>query len=185
MGAMLPAKPCLPTRAPSPPPGPDWLHEIKHDGFRMLAVRDGGRVRLISRRGLDWGDRFPAVVAAVDSLALHSCTIDGEVIASNADGLADFELLRYRRRDAAVTLVAFDLLQIDGRDLRDEPIETRKAELARLLTGCSRSRSSSTVPTTIPARSCSSTPASSVARALSASGTARATRAAGRATGSR
>jgi len=67
---------------------------------------------------------------------VRPCTIDGEVIASNADGLADFELLRYRRRDAAVTLVAFDLLQIDGRDLRDEPIETRKAELARLLTGC-------------------------------------------------
>ena len=64
---------------------------------------------------------------------MHTCTIDGELIASNADGLADFELLRYRRRDAAVTLVAFDLLQLDGRDLRDE---ARKAELAPLLTGC-------------------------------------------------
>src|SRR6516162_4093584 len=133
---MLPAKPCLPTSAPCPPVGPEWLHEIKHDGYRMLAHHDGGRARLISRRGFDWGDRFPAIVAAVEALAVRTCTIDGEVIASNADGLADFELLRYRRRDAAVTLVAFDLLQIDGRDLRDEPIETRKAELARLLDGC-------------------------------------------------
>ena len=58
------------------------------------------------------------------------------MIASNADGLADFELLRYRRRDAAVTLVAFDLLYVDGRDLRREPIEARKAELARVLDGC-------------------------------------------------
>ena len=91
---------------------------------------------LISRRGLDWGDRFPTIVAAVEALAARSCIIDGEVIASDGNGLADFELLRYRRRDAAVTLVAFDLLHIDGRDLRGEPIEARKAELARLLAAC-------------------------------------------------
>jgi bifunctional non-homologous end joining protein LigD len=73
---MLPAKPCLPTSAPSPPVGPDWLHEIKHDGYRMLANHDGSRVRLISRRGFDWGDRFPAIVAAVEALAVRTCTID-------------------------------------------------------------------------------------------------------------
>jgi len=133
---MLPMKICLPTRAAAPPDGPDWLHEIKHDGFRMIARRDSERTRLISRRGLDWGDRFPAVVAAVEALAVRSCTIDGEVIASRDDGLADFELLRYRRRDAAVSLVAFDLIELDGRDLRHERIETRKAELSRLLAGC-------------------------------------------------
>ena len=55
---MLPPKPCLPTRAPSPPAGPDWLHEIKHDGFRMIVWRDGERVRVISCHGRDWGDRF-------------------------------------------------------------------------------------------------------------------------------
>ena len=70
---MLPLKPCLPTGAPSPPVGPNWLHEIKHDGFRMLARRDSERVRLISRRGVDWGDRFPLVVAAVEALAARSC----------------------------------------------------------------------------------------------------------------
>jgi ATP-dependent DNA ligase len=70
----------------------------------MLGVRDGERTRLISRHGRDWGDRFRAVVAAVEALGARSCIIDGEVIASRKDGLADFELLRYRRRDAAVTL---------------------------------------------------------------------------------
>jgi ATP-dependent DNA ligase len=59
---MLPLKICFPTRAATPPAGPDWLHEIKHDGYRMLAGRDGERTRLISRRGLDWGDRFRGIV---------------------------------------------------------------------------------------------------------------------------
>jgi bifunctional non-homologous end joining protein LigD len=123
---MPPLKICLPTRAAAPPAGPDWLHEIKHDGFRMLAVREGDRARLISRRGLDWGSRFPPIIAAVEALVARTCTIDGELIACDGDGLADFELLRRRRRDAAVTLVAFDLIELDGRDLRREPIETRE-----------------------------------------------------------
>jgi ATP-dependent DNA ligase len=123
-------------RAAAPPAGPDWLHEIKHDGFLMIAHRDGERARLISRRGLDWASRFRPIVAAVEALAVQTCTIDGEAIACRDDGLADFELLRYHRRDAAVTLVVFDLLELDGRDLRREPIETRKVELARLLDGC-------------------------------------------------
>jgi bifunctional non-homologous end joining protein LigD len=78
---MLPLKPCLPTRAPSTPSGPDGLHEIKHDGFRMIAWRDGERVRVISRHGRDWGDRFPAV----EALAVRPCIIDGEVIACDGD----------------------------------------------------------------------------------------------------
>jgi ATP-dependent DNA ligase len=133
---MLPFKPCLPTRAPSPPAGPDWLHEIKHDGFRMIARRDGERARLISRHGRDWGDRFRPIVAAIEALAARTCAIDGELIACDGNGLADFELLRYRGQSASVMLVAFDLIELDGRDLRREPIETRKAELSRLLDGC-------------------------------------------------
>jgi bifunctional non-homologous end joining protein LigD len=145
---MLPFKPCLPTSAPVPPAGPGWLHEIKHDGYRMLAHRDSERGRLLSRRGLDWADRFPAVAAAVEALAVKSCTIDGKVIACRKDGLADFELLRYRRRDGPVTLVAFDVIELDGRDLRREPIENRKAELRGFSTdvgqnSCSTSSSKS------------------------------------------
>jgi bifunctional non-homologous end joining protein LigD len=102
----------------------------------MIARRDGESVRLISRRGLDWGGRFGAIVTAVEALGVRTCIIDGEAIVCDGDGLADFHLLRYRRGDAAVHLCAFDLLELDGRDLRGEPIETRKAELARLLDGC-------------------------------------------------
>ena len=133
---MLPFKPCLPRAAPFPPPGPDWFHEIKHDGYRMLARRDGGRVRLVSRRGLDWAWRFPMIVAAVEALAVRSCIIDGEVIACDSNGLADFQLLRWRLHHDPAILCAFDLLELDGHGLRDEPIEKRKAELAQLLDGC-------------------------------------------------
>jgi bifunctional non-homologous end joining protein LigD len=97
---MLPPREALPPDPRAVPTGrPEWLHEIKRDGYRMLAHRNGERVRLISRRGVGWGDRFLLVVAAVEALAARSCTIDGEVIACDGDGLADFELLRYRRRD--------------------------------------------------------------------------------------
>jgi bifunctional non-homologous end joining protein LigD len=102
----------------------------------MVARRDGEGVRLISRRGLDWGARFGTIVTAVEALGVRSCIIDGEAIVCDGDGLADFHLLRYRRGDGAVHLCAFDLIEIDGRDLRDEPIEARNAELSRVLDGC-------------------------------------------------
>jgi len=133
---MLPVRVCLPTGAVHPPDGPEWLHEIKHDGFRMIARRDGESVRLISRRGLDWGDRFGTIVEGVEALAVRSCIIDGEAIVCDGDGLADFHLLRYRRGDASVHLCAFDLIELDGNDLRREPIETRKRELAWVLDAC-------------------------------------------------
>ena len=98
-------KPCLPMAAPCPPAGPEWLHEIKHDGYRMLAHRDGECARLISRRGLDWAWRFPMVVAAIKALAVRSCVIDGELIACDANGLADFQLLRWRRHDDPAILL--------------------------------------------------------------------------------
>jgi bifunctional non-homologous end joining protein LigD len=130
---MLPFRLCIPKAAYSPPISPDWIHEIKHDGYRMLARRDGGGVRLVSRRGLDWAWRFPMIVAAIEALAVRSCLIDGEVIACDANGLADFQLLRWRRQHDPAMLCAFDLIELDGCDLRGEPIEERKAELARLL----------------------------------------------------
>ena len=97
---MLPLRPCLPTFAPFPPSGPDWLHEIKLDGYRMFALLDGARPAHLAI----WRTcAFPMIVAAVEALAVRS---------------------------------AFDLLGLDGHDLRDESIETRKAELARLLVDC-------------------------------------------------
>src|SRR5215468_4294384 len=95
---MLPVRVCLPTGAVHPPDGPEWLHEIKHDGFRMIARRDGERVRLISRRGLDWGDRFGTIVAAVETLAVRSCVIDGEAIVCDGDGLPSLRVRSNRTR---------------------------------------------------------------------------------------
>ena len=102
----------------------------------MIARRDSDRVQLISRRGIDWKSRFQPIGAAVEGLPVRSCIIDGEAIACDRNGFADLQLLRRSRRDQAVTLIAFDLLELDGRDFRSEPIEARKAELARLLDGC-------------------------------------------------
>src|SRR5215510_5790750 len=126
-------QPCLPSRAERPPSGPGWVHEIKHNGFRMMVRRDGARVRLLTRRGNDWSDRYPLIAAAVGALRVRSCLIDGEAVACGDDGLPAFDRLRYRRQDGAVFLFAFDLLELDGRDLRREPLEVRKATLASLL----------------------------------------------------
>jgi bifunctional non-homologous end joining protein LigD len=128
-------KPCVPVPAREPPSGAGWLHEIKHDGFRIIAVRHGARVRLLTRKGIDLARRFQMVAAAVAALPLTSCVIDGEAISCDDNGLAVFDLLRYRRRDQGVTLCAFDLLELDGRDMHREAIEHRKATLAKLLGG--------------------------------------------------
>jgi ATP-dependent DNA ligase len=86
--------PCLPSRAERPPPGSDWLHEIKHDGFRIMARRDDSGVRLYTRNGYDFADRFPQIVEAVSKLNVRSCFIDGEAIVVNERGLSAFDLLR-------------------------------------------------------------------------------------------
>ena len=83
-------EPCLPRPAKEPPLGPGWIHEIKHDGFRIMARRDGSRVRLISRNGHDLTYRFPSVATAIAALPVRSCLIDGEAIVCNGDGLLFF-----------------------------------------------------------------------------------------------
>jgi ATP-dependent DNA ligase len=128
-------EPCLPSRATEPPAGQGWIHEIKHDGFRIIGRRDKDRVRLVTRNGYDFTDRYPKIAAAVASLPVRSCVVDGEAIVVNADGLSVFEALRYRQHDGAAVLCVFDLIEIDGKDLRWQPIEDRKATLADLLQG--------------------------------------------------
>jgi bifunctional non-homologous end joining protein LigD len=128
-------EPCLPSAAERPPSGPDWVHEIKHDGYRLMARRDSVGVRLLTRNGHDWADRYPPIVEAVNQLKVRSCLIDGEAVVCDANGLAVFGRLRYQRGGRTVFLYAFDLLELDGTDLRREPFETRKATLASLLRG--------------------------------------------------
>jgi bifunctional non-homologous end joining protein LigD len=124
---------CLPRSAKEPPTGPEWIHEIKHDGFRIIARRHGPRVRLMSRNGRDLTYRFPLVASAVAVLPVTSFLIDGEAIVSDSNGLAVFDLIRDYRRGNTATLYAFDILELKGEDLRDWPVEDRKAVLKMLL----------------------------------------------------
>jgi bifunctional non-homologous end joining protein LigD len=125
--------PCLPIATPEPPTGDRWIHEIKHDGYRLMAWRGADRVGLFTRDGQDWADRYPLVVKAVQTLPVRSCLLDGELVVTRPDGVASFELLRGRKHDAAAILYAFDLIELDGQDLRREPLAVRKATLASLL----------------------------------------------------
>jgi bifunctional non-homologous end joining protein LigD len=126
-------KPALPMSADAPPCGPDWVHEIKHDGYRMMARRDPVGIRLLTRNGHDWAPRYPLIVEAVNHLKVRSCLIDGEAVCCNEGGLAVFAKLRRQREGERVFLYAFDLLELNGKDLRREPFEVRKATLASVL----------------------------------------------------
>jgi bifunctional non-homologous end joining protein LigD len=125
--------PCLPSNAAAPPSGKLWLHEVKHDGFRVIARKNGKGVQLYSRPGNDLTWRFPLIVEAVAKLRPASCIIDGEAVACGEDGLSSFDRIRYRRHDGTVFMWAFDLIELDNDDLRLDPLETRKATLATLL----------------------------------------------------
>jgi bifunctional non-homologous end joining protein LigD len=124
-------EPCLPSAADRIPIRGEWIHEIKYDGYRLMALRDGAGLRLLTRRANDWTAHFPLVANAVGALNCRSCLIDGEVVSCDESGLPVFKLLRQRR--SAKHLYAFDLLELNGRDLRQEPIEIRKDLLTRLI----------------------------------------------------
>jgi ATP-dependent DNA ligase len=126
-------EPCLPSPAKAPPSGPGWLHEIKHDGFRIMALRDANGVRLMTRNGNDFTLRFPLAVEAVSALSARSFLLDGEAIVTNERGLAVFDLIRHQRHGDEAMLIAFDLIELDGEDMRRTPIEQRKRSLAKLV----------------------------------------------------
>jgi bifunctional non-homologous end joining protein LigD len=125
--------PCIPTRAHKPPSGPGWVHEIKHDGYRLQVRRDGDRVRLFTRRGYDWTACYPGIVSAATELSARSFTIDGEAVVCGSDGIAIFDALRRHGTVSEAMLYAFDILELDGEDLRALPLGERKRQMARLL----------------------------------------------------
>ena len=134
VGAAPPViEPCLPSPAKKPPIGPDWIHEIKHDGFRIMARLDATGARLLSRNGNDLARRFPFVALAVGALPARSCLIDGEAIVCDDSGLAVFDLIRGHHTIGTAIHRAFDLLELNGEDLRTQPLEVRKHKLAKLL----------------------------------------------------
>jgi bifunctional non-homologous end joining protein LigD len=126
-------EPCLPKVADKPPSGANWIHEIKHDGFRILAHRQERAVLLLTRNGNDLADRFPLAAAAILALPIKSCVVDAEAIVCDDSGMAVFDLIRGHGRNGSAILCAFDLLEVNGEDIRREPIEVRKRRLAGLL----------------------------------------------------
>ena len=125
---------CIPTVAAKVPEGPMWVHEIKHDGYRLIVRRSGDRVRLFTRRSYDWSERYPRIVDAAKRLK-RSFVIDGETVVSDKHGIADFEKPHSREHEKSAMLWAFDLLELSGEDLRQLTLDERKSKLAKLLKG--------------------------------------------------
>jgi ATP-dependent DNA ligase len=130
--------PCQPSKVAQPPSGPNWVHEIKHDGYRLMVRKDGARVRCFTRGGHDWADRFPAIADAASRIKAASFLIDGEAVIAREDGLPDFHALRSKRRGHEAVLYAFDLIEHDGVDLRDLPLIERKRRLKKLISKSQR-----------------------------------------------
>jgi len=123
--------PSAPTLRREPPSGKEWAHEIKWDGWRLQAHKRVGAVTLYSRPGRDITKRFKPIAEAISALKAESLVLDGELVAFDADNRPDFHLLRSKR--APVIAFLFDLLEIDGEDLRDETWRLRRRRLERLL----------------------------------------------------
>ncbi|GLS44307.1 DNA ligase D [Methylobacterium brachythecii] len=135
---VLPAfvEPALATLAPAAPNGADWLFEIKHDGYRIQARIDDGRVKLLTRSGLDWTAKFKPVAQALKALKLPSALIDGEIVIESTSGVSSFSALQQALTTGEIDPVifyVFDLLYLDGRDLRSLPLTRRKDLLQQAL----------------------------------------------------
>lgn len=128
--------PELATLSEKPPERGDWIHEIKFDGYRIQARLDHGKVKLLTRRGLDWTRKFPGIAAAIARLPAQSALIDGELVVNDDRGVSSFSLLQQALKSGRVAGMAyyvFDLMHLNGENLRPLPLRQRKAALARLL----------------------------------------------------
>ncbi|MEM9199380.1 MAG: non-homologous end-joining DNA ligase, partial [Pseudomonadota bacterium] len=132
----LKMRPQLPSSAEFAPDGDGWVHEIKYDGYRTMVRIDGDAVRMFTRQGLDWTDRYQALVSHFLELDCETALIDGEIVAQDARGATSLDLLQETLsagHDHELVFYAFDLIHLDGRDLSREPLLTRKALLRRLI----------------------------------------------------
>lgn len=133
-------EPCLALLAPKPPAGEDWAFEVKWDGYRLAVHVERGRVRIITRGGHDWTSRFPTIAHDAHELAVYSAILDGEAVVLDERGASDFGALQRalggrdgKQSAASAILYAFDLLYLDGRDLRALPLAERRDMLEALL----------------------------------------------------
>jgi bifunctional non-homologous end joining protein LigD len=133
--------PCLALLMEKPPEGDAWLHEIKFDGYRLIGLIDGGRVRLMTRSGLDWTERFPGIAGALGALRAKSAIVDGEAVVEEENGVSSFSALQDalsdRRPASNAIFFAFDLLFLNGYGLRDSTQDGRKEALSHLLSSTS------------------------------------------------
>jgi bifunctional non-homologous end joining protein LigD len=130
--------PQLATLVAEPPRGDEWLHEIKYDGYRLLCPLADGKARLLTRHGKDWSDRFPSVARAAAELPARQALVDGEVVVLQPDGTTSFQALQNAlsgQRAADLVYFVFDLLYLDGWDVRAAPLAERKRLLTALLAG--------------------------------------------------
>jgi bifunctional non-homologous end joining protein LigD len=131
-------KPQLAQETEAPPAGEAWVHELKLDGYRMQARKDGAKVQMMTRSGLDWTDRVKHVAAEVGRLAVERVTLDGEVVVLSENGTTNFADLQASFQEGArnpLTYFCFDLLHVNGHSTRDLPLLERKALLTTLLAG--------------------------------------------------
>jgi bifunctional non-homologous end joining protein LigD len=127
--------PQLPSLIDKPPEGSDWIHEVKHDGYRTMLVVERGSARAYTRNGHDWSDRDPGIIAAARKLPCRAAILDGETIVQDSRGVSDFEALQaaLRSKSAHLIFYAFDLLHVDGKDLQDRPLVERRTKLLELI----------------------------------------------------
>lgn len=130
-------EPMLATLVPHAPEGDEWLHEIKYDGYRTQIIIDGGELRAFTRNGHDWTERYRPVLRAAGALACDSAIIDGEMIVQDAQGRADFESFKkaLRWQPERLVFMAFDIMHLNGRDLRQDNLLDRRGRLQELV-GC-------------------------------------------------
>ncbi|MDW9416442.1 ATP-dependent DNA ligase [Sinorhizobium meliloti] len=140
----MPARidPCLATLVDKPPNGPDWAYEVKWDGYRIAVHIEPGRVRILTRGGYDWTERFPTIADDARRLAVKTAILDGEAVVLDDHGRSDFGMLQRALgrlpsavEAGAIVFYAFDLLYLDGRDLRRLPLRERRRLLEPLVAG--------------------------------------------------
>ncbi|WP_187331376.1 MULTISPECIES: ATP-dependent DNA ligase [unclassified Mesorhizobium] len=138
----------MPTLAERPPEGDAWIHEVKFDGYRSQIIIEDAEVRILTRRGLDWTAKYRDLVETARGLNVRSAILDGEIIVLNDAGLSDFAALRkaITRRQHDLYFVAFDLLHLNGHDLRDMPLEDRREILSEMIPDGGRIQFSQALP---------------------------------------
>jgi DNA ligase D-like protein (predicted ligase) len=141
-------RPLLPTQHASPPTGEGWSHEIKFDGYRSQMLIDDDEVRILTKEGHDWTNKYRNLAAEGKKLPVENAIIDGEIIVTNEQGLSDFHALAsaIAKRQHDLYFVAFDLMHLDGIDLRQMPLIERRARLASIIEPGGRIQFSEALP---------------------------------------